>query len=41
MTPDQAASNGSSAIVVGRAITQAADPVAAYQLVEKLWRKQV
>ena len=38
MTPDQAAINGSSAIVVGRAITQAKDPVAAYQTVENLWR---
>ena len=38
MTPDQAAANGSSAIVVGRAITQAKDPVADYRSVEKLWR---
>lgn len=39
MTPDQAAANQSSAIVVGRAITQADDPVAAYQLVKKLWEE--
>ena len=37
MTPDQAANNEASAIVVGRAITKAADPVAAYDLVKKLW----
>lgn len=39
MTPDQAAANQSSAIVVGRAITQADDPVAAYRLVKKLWEE--
>lgn len=38
MTPDAAGRNGSSAIVVGRAITQAADPVAAYRTVSELWR---
>lgn len=37
MTPDQAANNEASAIVVGRAITKAADPVVAYDLVKKLW----
>lgn len=37
MTPDQAANNDASVIVVGRAITKAADPVAAYDLVKKLW----
>ena len=39
MTPDQAAANQSSSIVVGRAITQADDPVAAYRLVKKLWEE--
>lgn len=38
MTPDQAAAQHSSGIVVGRAITQAADPVAAYRQVMRLWR---
>ena len=33
MTPDEAEMNGSSAIVVGRAITQAQNPVEAYRLV--------
>ncbi|MDN7146276.1 orotidine-5'-phosphate decarboxylase [Liquorilactobacillus mali] len=37
MTPDEAARNQSSAIVVGRAITQAKDRVGAYQTVKKLW----
>lgn len=40
MTPDEAESNGSSAIVVGRAITQAQDPVETYRLVSNLWRNQ-
>ncbi len=40
MTPDEAESNGSSAIVVGRAVTQAKDPVEAYRLVSNLWRNQ-
>lgn len=38
MTPDQAAQQRSSGLVVGRSITQAADPFAAYQTVSKLWR---
>lgn len=37
MTPDQAAKQQSSGLVVGRAITQAEDPVAAYRTVSKLW----
>lgn len=37
MTPDEAARNQSSAIVVGRAITQAKDRVKTYQTVKKLW----
>ncbi|AUJ29429.1 orotidine-5'-phosphate decarboxylase [Liquorilactobacillus hordei] len=37
MTPDEAAKNQSSAIVVGRTITQAKDRVSAYQTVKKLW----
>ncbi|MFT8669202.1 MAG: orotidine-5'-phosphate decarboxylase [Liquorilactobacillus hordei] len=37
MTPDEAARNQSSAIVVGRTITQAKDRVSAYQTVKKLW----
>lgn len=36
-TPDFARNNGSSLIVVGRAITKAADPVSAYKTVAKLW----
>ena len=40
MTPDEAEMNGSSAIVVGRAITQAQNPVEAYRLVSNLWRNQ-
>lgn len=39
MTPDKAAQNAASAIVVGRAITQATEPISAYRLVEKLWRE--
>ncbi|KRN25457.1 orotidine-5'-phosphate decarboxylase [Lacticaseibacillus camelliae] len=37
-TPGQAAQLGSSAIVVGRPITQAADPVLAYQHITEEWR---
>ena len=37
MTPDEAAKSQSSAIVVGRTITQAKDRVSAYQTVKKLW----
>lgn len=40
MTPDQAAKNNASAIVVGRAITQANDPVKTYQLVKQLWEEK-
>lgn len=40
MTPDQAAKNNASAIVVGRAITQATDPVATYNLVKQLWEEK-
>ncbi len=36
-TPDGARRDGSSLIVVGRAITKAADPVAAYKEVCELW----
>ncbi len=39
MTPDMAAQNGSSAIVVGRPITQAKDPVTAYQAIFELWNQ--
>lgn len=39
VTPAQAAQLGSSAIVVGRPITQAADPVAAYQQINDEWRQ--
>lgn len=39
MTPDMAAQNGSSAIVVGRPITQAKDPVMAYQAIFELWNQ--
>lgn len=39
MTPDMAAQNGSSAIVVGRPITQAKDPVMAYQEIFNLWNQ--
>lgn len=36
-TPDAARKDGSSLIVVGRAITGAQDPVAAYKIVSELW----
>ncbi len=36
-TPDQAARNGSSAIVVGRPITRADDPVGAYRSIRAAW----
>jgi orotidine-5'-phosphate decarboxylase len=36
-TPADAAHAGSTHIVVGRAITQAADPAAAYETVKRLW----
>ena len=39
MTPDMAAQNGSSAIVVGRPITQAKEPVKAYQEIFELWNQ--
>lgn len=39
-TPDGARKDGSSLIVVGRAITAAEDPVAAYQLVCQLWEEK-
>jgi orotidine-5'-phosphate decarboxylase len=39
MTPDRAAEQKSSGLVVGRSITQAVDPFAAYQTVTKLWRQ--
>lgn len=39
MTPDQAAQNQSSAIVVGRAITQASNQVEAYRTVKELWEE--
>lgn len=39
-TPDGARKDGSSLIVVGRAITAAKDPVAAYQLVCQLWEEK-
>ncbi|HWL13849.1 MAG TPA: orotidine-5'-phosphate decarboxylase [Ureibacillus sp.] len=38
-TPDVARKDGSSLIVVGRAITGAADPVAAYKKVCELWEE--
>lgn len=38
-TPAQARKNGSSAIVVGRPITQAADPAKAYQEILQDWRE--
>ena len=41
MTPDAARRAGSSGIVVGRPITQAADPVAAYQEIKRLWEEPV
>lgn len=39
-TPDFARNNGSSFIVVGRAITNAADPVSSYQTVVDLWEEK-
>ncbi|UTH14595.1 orotidine-5'-phosphate decarboxylase [Macrococcus equipercicus] len=36
-TPEYARQNGSTHIVVGRAITQDADPVAKYQIIKKAW----
>ncbi|WP_099225301.1 orotidine-5'-phosphate decarboxylase [Listeria costaricensis] len=39
MTPSEARQNGASQIVVGRPITQAADPAAAYQQVLKEWNR--
>jgi len=36
-TPDGAKRDGSSLIVVGRAVTSAQDPVAAYKIVSELW----
>ncbi|QDQ01645.1 orotidine-5'-phosphate decarboxylase [Lysinibacillus fusiformis] len=36
-TPDGAKHDGSSLIVVGRAVTGAQDPVAAYKIVSQLW----
>ncbi|KOY82613.1 orotidine-5'-phosphate decarboxylase [Lysinibacillus macroides] len=36
-TPDGAKRDGSSLIVVGRAVTGAQDPVAAYKIVNELW----
>ncbi len=39
MTPDAARRAGSRGIVVGRPITQAADPVAAYQHIKSLWEE--
>ncbi|WDF82312.1 orotidine-5'-phosphate decarboxylase [Lacticaseibacillus pabuli] len=41
MTPDAARRAGSSGIVVGRPITQAADPVAAYEEIKRLWEEPV
>ena len=38
-TPAQAAQLGSSAIVVGRPITQAADPVKAFKQIGRQWRR--
>lgn len=37
MTPDQAAKQQSSSIVVGRAITQSNNPVETYELIKRLW----
>ncbi len=39
-TPDGARRNGSSLIVVGRAITNAQNPVAAYKTVSELWEEK-
>lgn len=41
MTPDRAAAQKSSAIVVGRAITQATDCVTAYQYIKKMWEENI
>ncbi|WP_311407612.1 orotidine-5'-phosphate decarboxylase [Liquorilactobacillus uvarum] len=41
MTPDQAAARKSSAIVVGRAITQATDSVAAYRYIKEMWEENI
>ena len=40
MTPNAAARNHSSGIVVGRAITKAENPLDSYRLVTKLWREK-
>ncbi|WP_318765574.1 orotidine-5'-phosphate decarboxylase [Lactiplantibacillus carotarum] len=40
MTPAQAAQAGSNGLVVGRPITQAADPVSAYQQIMQEWSGQ-
>ncbi|MBB5172142.1 orotidine-5'-phosphate decarboxylase [Texcoconibacillus texcoconensis] len=39
VTPKQARTYGSDAIVVGRSITKAQDPIAAYEVIEKEWRE--
>lgn len=39
VTPEQARQLGSDYIVVGRPITRAADPVAAYQAIKKAWNQ--
>ncbi len=39
--PAEAAKNHSSALVVGRAITQAPDSVKAYRLVKKMWEESL
>lgn len=39
-TPDGARKAGSSLIVVGRAITQSANPVETYEIVKRLWEVQ-
>ncbi|KRM97475.1 orotidine 5-phosphate decarboxylase [Liquorilactobacillus aquaticus DSM 21051] len=41
MTPAQAAARKSSAIVVGRAITQSDDCVAAYRYIKKMWEENM
>lgn len=41
MTPQLAAENDSSAIVVGRSITQAQDPVKAYKKIQHLWEESL
>jgi len=40
-TPDGAKRDGSSLIVVGRAVTGAQDPVAAYKIVSELWEAKI